>query len=407
MSRRAATRAARAQLAWVLAAVPAGLVFWQLGSGIPLALVPFVVLALAASGVAALVVARRPENSVGWILAVQGTTAGLALAAGGYVDWRLSAGDDDAATQAATWLAGVAEPVAFTIVVPFLFLFPDGRLPSGRWGRVAIPSIAAVVISLVATAFAPWPLTSYSSGAAVPPDLENPLALPGAAGDVLDAIQTIAFVAVLVSFPLAAASLVHRYRAAASREREQIKWIAYAGGLVVLAILAGQVLHASDASNWSDEGSVAVLLCMTAIATLPVAAGVAILQYRLYDIDRIISRTLVYGALTVILGAAYAGLVLAGQAVFSSFAGGSDLAIAGSTLVVAALFLPLRSRVHRFVDRRFYRGRYDARRTLDAFGARLREQTDLQTLQADLREVVHETMRPAHASLWLRSGGGS
>ena len=134
----------------------------------------------------------------------------------------------------------------------------------------------------------------------------------------------------------------------------------------------------------------------------PVTIGIAVLRYRLYDIDRLISKTLVYGALTVVLGAAYVGLVLAGQALFSSFAGGSNLAIAASTLVVAALFLPVRSRVQRFVDRRFYRRRYDAQRTLEGFGARLREQIDLGTLERDLRGVVTETMQPAHASLWLR-----
>ena len=136
----------------------------------------------------------------------------------------------------------------------------------------------------------------------------------------------------------------------------------------------------------------------------PFAVGVAMLRYRLYEVDRVVSRTLVYGALTVILGAAYAGLVLAGQAIFSSFAGGSDLAIAVSTLVVAALFLPLRSRVQRIVDRRFYRRRYDARRTLEGFATRLREQVELDGLRTELQDVVRDTMEPVDVTLWIRKG---
>ncbi len=135
---------------------------------------------------------------------------------------------------------------------------------------------------------------------------------------------------------------------------------------------------------------------------MPVAVAVAILRYRLYEIDRVVSKTLVYAALTVVLGAAYLGLVLAGQALFSPFAGGSNLAIAGSTLVVAALFLPLRSRVQRFVDRQFYRHRYDAQRTLEEFGARLRNQMDIDGLREELEVAVRQTMRPAHVSSWVR-----
>ncbi len=142
-----------------------------------------------------------------------------------------------------------------------------------------------------------------------------------------------------------------------------------------------------------------------AVLLVPIAVGVAMLKYRLYDVDRVISKTLVYGSLTAVLAAAYVGFVLAGQWLFSSFAGGSNLAIAASTLVVAALFLPVRSRVQHFVDRRFYRRRYDAQRTLEAFGSRLREQVDLETLSLDLRHVVSETMQPAYASVWIRDGG--
>jgi hypothetical protein len=152
-------------------------------------------------------------------------------------------------------------------------------------------------------------------------------------------------------------------------------------------------------------GDLADFFFAVTISILPVATAIAMFKYRLYEIDRVISRTLVYAALTVILGAAYVGLVLVGQAVFSSFAGGSNLAIASSTLVVAALFLPVRGRVQRFVDRRFYRRRYDAQRTLEVFGARLREEVDLATLSSELRSAVQETMQPAHVSLWLREVG--
>jgi hypothetical protein len=196
----------------------------------------------------------------------------------------------------------------------------------------------------------------------------------------------------------AAVSVVVRFRRSAGVERQQLTLLVAAGVVVAMALIVGGPIGALMGSE--DLGIAIILLGMLSV---PVAIGVAMLRYRLYEVDRVISRTLVYGGLTLILGAAYSVLVVAGQAIFSSFAGGSNLAIAASTLVVAALFLPLRVRLQRVVDRRFYRRRYDAQRTLERFGARLREEIDLELLTADLRGVVDETMQPAHVSLWLRS----
>jgi len=203
---------------------------------------------------------------------------------------------------------------------------------------------------------------------------------PGAVG-LLFALLFVAFCLVSVI------RQVVSYRRSTGVLRQQLKWLLSGGALC----LTGLILTLSGAT-----------FAFVAIIALPIGMGVGILKYRLYEIDRIISKTLVYGVLTVILGASYIGLVLGGQAISSTFTGSSNLAVAASTLIVAALFLPLRSRVQRFVDRRFYRRRYDAQRTLEGFGARLREQVDLGTLQRDLQGVVAETMQPAHTSLWLR-----
>jgi hypothetical protein len=224
---------------------------------------------------------------------------------------------------------------------------------------------------------------------------ENPLGIP-ALDPLYGVLEDIGTALLIVFLTLSTAATIVRFRRAHGDERQQLKWMTYGVAIWVVwvpvtALVGGDL----------GEGDVSFALT---IAVLPAATAIAMFKHRLYEIDRVISRTLVYGALTVILGGAYAGLVLAGQALFSSFAGGSDLAIAVSTLVVAALFLPLRARVQRVVDRRFYRRRYDAQRTLEAFGARLREQVELETLQTELRTVVDETMQPSHASLWLRSG---
>jgi hypothetical protein len=220
---------------------------------------------------------------------------------------------------------------------------------------------------------------------------ENPLAFTDNGAYILVIVPVIAFC--LVSVAVAAVGLVLRSRRSRGVERQQFKWLAGSAGLLFVT------LPFAAAFNYSD---VAGFVMTVALIALPVSVGIAVLRYRLYEIDRLISRTLVYGSLTVVLGGAYVGLVLAGQWVFSSFAGGSDLAIAASTLVVAALFLPLRSRLQLLVDRRFYRRRYDAQRTLEAFGARLRQEIELEALTGELCDAVEETMQPAHVALWLR-----
>jgi hypothetical protein len=245
---------------------------------------------------------------------------------------------------------------------------------------------------------------ALTSGVVEPGNLPEPLAEHqnalgiegfGAAGS-LNVALLVAFAVVAV---VAAVDMVRRFLRSTGDERLQFKWFAYATVGIPALMVGWLVLFAVD----PDAVRVLELVFTFVLVLVPVAIGIAVLRYRLYDIDLLISRTLVYALLTVLLGAAYVALVLAGQAVFSSFAGGGDLAIAVSTLVVAALFLPVRARVQRFVDRRFYRRRYDARRTLDAFGARIREKTELTALRGDLEGVIRDTMQPAHVSVWLRS----
>ena len=270
-----------------------------------------------------------------------------------------------------------------------LLLFPDGRLLSPRW-RVAAWAGGAGLVAFAAAA-------SRSSLAGLPdyPAITNPVGLSGRVPGLLEAAGGLLTLAAIVA---AVASIIVRYRRSGGIARQQIKWLAVgAVGAAACFVVGGVAVGATRRRGRRQRVHDSL-----GIALVPIAIGFAMARYRLYDVDRVISKTLVYGALTAILGGTYVGLVLAAQALFSSFAGGSNLAIAASTLVVAALFLPVRSRVQRFVDRRFYRRRYDAQRTLEGFGARLREQVDLATLEHDLRGVVTETMQPAHASVWLR-----
>jgi hypothetical protein len=311
---------------------------------------------------------------------------GFSGGAEGVADFALAHGHDGGAVP---WVAAYNADVFlvfFPLVLCTLLLFPNGRLLTPRWRYVLWVGAAGVSLMALSAVLSAGPLSGF-------PELQNPVGVDSAVLHWSFVPGFLLFSAALIA---TVASVVLRFRRAAGEERQQLTVLLAAGVLVAAAFVVGGFL-----GNWLGE-NFGVAVTLLAVLAIPVAIGVAMLRYRLYEIDRVVSRTLVYGALTVILGAAYAGLVLAGQAVFSSFAGGSDLAIAVSTLVVAALFLPLRARVQRVVDRRFYRRRYDAQRTLEAFGARLRQEVDLATLSGELRGVVQETIQPAHVTLWLR-----
>jgi hypothetical protein len=381
MSGRAPTR-----LAWALAGLTLALLAasWAFRVDGAHTSVLVVALALTFSVVGALIASRHPGNAIGWIFLTVAVATGLTGVAGAYADqWLGGWGGSQALGETAAWYASLAW-IPF-ILVPctfLLLLFPDGRLPSRRWRWVAWCSGAGIAGLFLTSGLQPGPLEDY-------PQIENPYGIESA---LLDPLTGLAFFAVLIGIVGSSASLVVRFRRARGQLRLQIKWLALAGafaGLIIPIALAGSELWGEFATNVTS---------MLGVLTLPLAAAIAILRHRLYDIDVVINRTLVYGALTAILGGTYLALVvLAGLAV-----GDSDVAIAGSTLAVAALFRPARARIQGAVDRRFYRRRYDAAQTLEAFSRRRRDQIDLEALADDLRGVVRETVQPAHLSLWLR-----
>jgi uncharacterized membrane protein YhdT len=297
------------------------------------------------------------------------------------------------AGEAMAWIVSWVLPILNGLQVFYILLFPTGRLPSRRWRWLGWLTVIFVVVGVV--------LAAFSSGAllGILGPIQNPLGIEG--------FSSIYYKAVLFTMAslltLAAALAVFiRLRRAIGVERQQIKWFAYAAAAYASAgILAYIIPRVIDTPLWFER--VGFALNIVFIPAIPIAIGIAILRYRLYDIDILINRTLVYGSLTATLVALYFGGIVVLQRIFVLLTGEqSTLAVVASTLVIAALFTPLRRRIQSFIDRRFYRRKYDARKTLDAFSAQLRNETDLDALSDDLVGVVRETMQPAHVSLWLR-----
>jgi hypothetical protein len=333
------------------------------------------------------VASRRPGNAIGWLFCAVAVVLALASFSSAYATYALVAAPGSLpGGRIAAWLSNwVQLPALFGAPALLFLLFPDGRLPGRRWRRVAWLTAAAMVGFALAPALRPGPMADAAVEGTV-----NPVGIPGA-GPALDVVSAVTGLAALVSLALAALALALRFRRARGVERVQLKWFAFAAVVFAVACVCAFVVFA-------DNDVAFGLLLIGAFALIPIAAGVAILRYRLYDIDVVINRALVYGALTATLGATYLALVLLiGLAV-----GHSGFAVAVSTLAVAALFGPARARIQAAVDRRFYRRRYDAAVTLESFGAHLRDELDLETLTADIRAVVHDTVQPAHVSVWLR-----
>jgi hypothetical protein len=334
--------------------------------------------------VGALVASRRPTNPVGWFFLGSAVCFAITLVAAEYATYGLAGAQAMAWLQSWLWLPGVS------LLLVFLPLyFPDGRLVSSRWRWLARVALVFCVGGAVYSALSPGEIPATEG-------IVNPLGVEALrpVSDLLGPFVLVLFLA----FPFAsAASLVVRFRRSGSVERQQIKWLALAALAIPLWFLTNSPIEAASRTLF------VIMDTLIVFALIPVAAGIAILRYRLYDIDVVINRALVYGTLTATLALVYVGTVVGLQAALRALSGQeSTLAVVASTLAIAALFNPLRRRVQAFVDRRFYRRKYDAAKTLDAFNARLREETDLGTLSDDLVGVVGETMRPAHVSLWLR-----
>ena len=363
------------------------------------AIVPFLPFPM----VGALIASRRPGNPIGWICLAAGITWMLGMVSGSYVLYGLRMVNPGSVPYPAAVgsLSEFLPPTAILLGTFLILLFPDGRLLSSRWRPVAWLCGAVIAINIVASIFVPGPLPEVGN-------VRNPFGLEGQPW-LVNANEVIGLL-----FPLclliSASSLLLRYLHAGEEVREQIKWLAFAASVVALGVSGAVIqgtLFSSGASGSTDPllGNLLEDAITLSFAGVPVAIGFAVMKYRLYDIDILINRTLVYGSLTIMLATVYLGGVTATQALFEMFTAQEDLpqlAIVASTLLIAALFNPLRRRVQSFIDRRFYRNKYDARKTLERFSARLRNETDLDGLSAELVTVVRETMQPEHVSVWLR-----
>jgi hypothetical protein len=359
-------------------------------------------IAITFSTVGALIASRRAHHPVGWLFCTIGLLAGVDHFCGEYATYALLTPAGLLATGEATaWIRSWIWPVTGGLGVLLVLLFPDGNLPNPRWLLFVWLNGIVAVVGAIGLALTPGPIDGIEL-------IRNPLgigwpesALMGSAVSLVEVLQgTVALAAVAAPFV--------RLRYGGFEERQQIKWFAYAATILIIGRAMASPATEAVGARWI--WSVGSALYVAGIMSVPVAVGIAIFRYHLYDIDILINRTLVYGVLTVSLIAVYFGGVAVTETIFRALTARQDqpqLVIVITTLVIAALFNPLRRRIQTFIDRRFYRRRYDATKVLQAFSAKLRDETDLDRLTPELLGVVRETMQPAHVSLWLRADTAS
>ena len=353
------------------------------------------VIAVTCSMVGVLIASRRPDHPIGWLFCVVGFLVGVDHFCGEYAIYALLTQPDPLpGGQVSAWVAGWLWVPANGLLVFVGLLFPDGRLPSRRWRPFAWLNVIVIVVTVVAMAFLPGTIAALGP-------IENPLGLEGARNLLSPVASVSAALERGILALVAVVSLFLRLRRAWGEERQQIKWFAYAASVTVIGAILTYVVPDATGARW--VGQVGLMLLAVGFVSIPIAISIAILRYRLYDIDLLINRTAVYATLTTLLVTVYVGSVVLLQGAFRVLTGQeSQLAVVVSTLAVAALFNPLRRYIQGLIDRRFYRRKYDAAKTLEAFTAKLRDETDLDRLGDDLVGTVRETMQPAHVSLWLR-----
>jgi hypothetical protein len=362
----------------------------------PFIVIPIVLLPMGLLG--ALLIWRVPRNPVGWLVGLSGVACEGGFAASAY-GWHalvrvpgVLPGGELAIAVSNAWFG----PTIGCMVLTLLF-FPTGHGLGGRWRWVERAMIVLVVLITVGTVFKDAlidvspPLTVGVTSVRI----ANPLAIDGPLAGLVALFASLSEASTIPVILIGPLSLIVRYRRSSAIERHQIKWIAYSGSLAMSLIVLSNVLG-GDLANWL-WGAGALSLGL-----VPIAVALAIFRYRLYDIDVLIRRTLIYAAVSGVLAAAYIGGLALFQALLAPFTSGNGIAVAVSTLSVIALFQPVRRRIQSAVDRRFYRAKYSAEHTLDAFSSRLRDQVDLREVERDLVAIAHETMQPTHASLWLR-----